>query len=112
LTTLFRAQKRTKQAVDNSSDFNREVVSNVPSSFTLPLGHLQDRFFKIAITISLYPISLIIANGIITTGDLYISARGGVKTRAVYGLYCVYYFLYGGRGIIFAMVSASRNSTD
>jgi len=35
-------------------------------------------------------------------GDLFISAQGGVKNKTVYGLYCVYYFLYGGRGIFFA----------
>jgi hypothetical protein len=63
---------------------------------------LQARFLRIAILISLYPISLIVVNGVITIGDLYISAEGGVKSTGVYGLYCVYYFLYGGRGIVFA----------
>lgn len=30
------------------------------------------------------------------------SARGGVKNEAMYGLYRIYYFLYGARGIFFA----------
>lgn len=65
-------------------------------------GHLEDKFVGIALRISLYPITLIIVNGLITIGDLYFSASGGVKNQATYGLYCVYYFLYGGRGIFFA----------
>jgi hypothetical protein len=67
-------------------------------------GHLEDRFIRIALRISLYPISLIIVNGIIAIGDLYISSQGGVKNSAVYGLYRLYYFLYGARGIVFAML--------
>lgn len=79
-------------------------------------GHLEDRFIRIALRISLYPVSLIIVNGIIASelqaravltpvGDLYISAAGGVHSKTVYGLYCLYYFLYGARGIFFAAVS-------
>lgn len=71
------------------------------------LGHLEDQFLKIALRISTYPVALIIVNGVITVGDLYISKAGGVYSNAVYGLYCIYYFLYGGRGIVFAAVSRS-----
>lgn len=64
--------------------------------------HLHNRFLNIAIMISFYPISVLIVNGIITIGDLYISAKGGVRTKGVYRLYCIYYFLYGSRGMVFA----------
>ncbi|KAL1405243.1 hypothetical protein Q8F55_008869 [Vanrija albida] len=68
-------------------------------------GHLEDRFIRIAIRISGYPITLIIVNGIISVADLYMSKVGGVHSRSVYGLYVLYYFLYGGRGIFFVFVS-------
>lgn len=74
------------------------------------LGHLADQFLKIALRISTYPVALIIVNGIITLGDLYISKAGGVKSSTVYGLYCIYYFLYGGRGIVFAAVRAETSA--
>ena len=56
--------------------------------------------------------SLIVVNGVITVGDLYISKTGGVKSEAVYGLYCIYYFLYGGRGIVFASVGFCSLRTE
>lgn len=68
-------------------------------------GHLEDRFVSIAIRVSLYPITLVIVNGVIAIGDLYISLQGGVHSRAVYGLYCVYYLFYGVRGVCFAMLA-------
>jgi hypothetical protein len=37
--------------------------------------------------------------------------QGGVHTKAVYVLYCMYYFLYGGRGIVFAMVRCRSEDT-
>jgi hypothetical protein len=67
-------------------------------------SQLEDRFLIIAFQISLYPISLIIVNGIISTGELVVT-QTGVETRGIYALYCIYYFLYGGRGIAFAAVS-------
>jgi len=70
----------------------------------LVFSQLQSKFFTIACLISLYPIALILVNGIITIGDLYISAAEGVWSKSVYALYCVYYFLYGGRGIFFAIL--------
>ncbi|BEI92232.1 uncharacterized protein CcaverHIS019_0410520 [Cutaneotrichosporon cavernicola] len=69
-------------------------------------GHLEDRFVSIAIRVSLYPITLVIVNSVIAIGDLYISLQGGVHSRAVYGLYCVYYLFYGVRGVCFAMLAA------
>lgn len=69
-------------------------------------GHLEDRFVSIAIRVSLYPITLVVINGIIAIGDLYISLHGGVKSKAVYGLYCVYYLFYGVRGVTFAALAA------
>jgi hypothetical protein len=67
-------------------------------------AQIQTKFTKIACLISLYPVTLIVVNGFITVGDLYMSAAGGVKSRSVYALYCIYYFLYGGRGIFFALL--------
>lgn len=67
-------------------------------------SQLEDRFLIIAFQISLYPISLILINGFITIGELCVT-QTGVTTRALYALYCIYYFLYGGRGIAFAAVS-------
>lgn len=68
-------------------------------------GHLEDRFTSIALRISTYPVALIIVNGIITIGDLYLSAIGGVHDKPTYILYCIYYFLYGARGIVFVALS-------
>lgn len=65
---------------------------------------LQTKFTTIACLISLYPVTLIVVNGFLTVGDLYMSAVGGVKSESVYALYCIYYFLYGGRGIFFALL--------
>ncbi|WVF67370.1 hypothetical protein IAT40_002125 [Kwoniella sp. CBS 6097] len=63
---------------------------------------LQDRLLEIALKISLYPVALIIVNGILTAGDLYLTGSGGVNSRSDFVLFLVYNFLYGGRGIIFA----------
>jgi hypothetical protein len=70
-------------------------------------SQLEDRFLIIAFQISLYPISLIVVNGIITIGELC-ATQTGVDSRGLYVLYCIYYFLYGGRGIAFAAVSATH----
>jgi hypothetical protein len=74
------------------------------------LNRIQDRLPKIIFKISLYPIALIILNVVITVSDLVISKSGGVYSRAVYALYTVHYLLYGGRGIIFALVSSSSTA--
>lgn len=75
----------------------------------------------------MYPIALIVVNGIITgkqrsrgeglalictAGDLYFSVQGGVKSRAAYALYALYYFLYGGRGIVFAAVGTCLSTSS
>lgn len=69
------------------------------------LGNHDDQFLKTALRISTYPVALIIVNGLISGVDLYISAVGGVHSEVAYAFYVVYYFLYGGRGIFFALVS-------
>ena len=43
--------------------------------------------------------------------DLHISNVGGVHTKSEFHLYCLYYFLYGGRGIFFALVRPYLPST-
>lgn len=40
-----------------------------------------------------------------SAGDLYLSASGSIDNKAEYGLYIVYYMLYGGRNILLASVS-------
>ena len=100
-----------------------------PHRMSHTMSQLEDRFFRIALKISAYPVALIVVNVIITgesvvtrgslmcaggsftaelmcaAGDLVISRDGGVYSRSAYALYCIYYFLYGGRGIVFAFVS-------
>lgn len=112
LIVLFRQRQATSRAMLATSALNRSVVGTQTGHrcSTSTYNHLQDRFFRIALRISLYPISLIVVNGIITVGDLYISKVGGVYSTAVYGLYVVYYLLYGGRGIVFALVSLALAS--
>ncbi|KAK8853456.1 hypothetical protein IAR55_004163 [Kwoniella newhampshirensis] len=67
-------------------------------------GVLQARLFGIALRISMYPVALIVVNGILTAGDLYLTHTGGVQSKASFVLYVIYDFLYGGRGIVFASV--------
>jgi hypothetical protein len=38
--------------------------------------------------------------------DLHVANVGGIHTARQFHFYCLYYFLYGGRGIFFALVSA------
>lgn len=67
-------------------------------------GHLEDRFIRIALRVSLYPLAMIVVNTLIAAGDLYISING-VTTTPGYALYCVYYWFYGGRGIVFCCLA-------
>lgn len=67
-------------------------------------GHLEDRFIRIALRVSLYPLAMIVVNTLIAAGDLYITVNG-VHTTAGYALYCVYYWFYGGRGMIFCCLA-------
>ncbi len=96
LVSLFRQRRRLAK----SSNLDELAIKD--NDHRDILTSVQNQFLKIAILISLYPIALIIVNGFITIGDLYISAEGGVHSQSVYGLYCIYYFLYGGRGVVFA----------
>jgi len=101
LISLFRQRRRSSTFADHSQkspSFSIDVEQGAI------FAQLEDKFLKIACLISLYPIALILVNGIITAGDLYISAAEGVLSKPVYALYCIYYFLYGGRGIVFAIL--------
>jgi hypothetical protein len=49
--------------------------------------------------------SVLIDDILTSVADLYISSAGGIYSHSVYVLYCIYYFLFGGRGIFFALVS-------
>lgn len=134
LYTLYRQGRELSAALFAGNHLNRSIFSNTPdlesgsvqekvvkkgrwrnilkkgwkrAAADSPLrSQLEDRFLIIAFQISLYPISLIIVNGIISTGELVVT-QTGVETRSIYALYCIYYFLYGGRGIAFAAVSTS-----
>ncbi|WWD19883.1 hypothetical protein CI109_104352 [Kwoniella shandongensis] len=72
---------------------------------TISKNSLSDKFLSIAIRVSFYPIMLIAVNLIMTIGDLYVSNRGGVGTNYVFGVYCFYDFLYGGRGMFYALLA-------
>ncbi|WVW86436.1 hypothetical protein I302_108484 [Kwoniella bestiolae CBS 10118] len=63
---------------------------------------LSDKFLSIAIKISWYPITLLFMNAIMMVGDLVIAAQGGVASHKTVWLYCIYYVVYGGRGICIA----------
>ncbi|KAI9638993.1 uncharacterized protein MKK02DRAFT_42023 [Dioszegia hungarica] len=83
---------------------NRVTKSKAKADGSLK-SQLEDAFVRIAFQISLYPISLIVVNGIITVGELCVTQAEGVHSRPVFVLYCIYYFLYGGRGIAFAALA-------
>ena len=42
---------------------------------------------------------------LMAVGDMYLSAHEVVDSKTVYGLYIVYYVLYGGRNLFLAIVS-------
>ncbi|WVW86435.1 hypothetical protein I302_108483 [Kwoniella bestiolae CBS 10118] len=65
-------------------------------------NRLQDKLIKIALRISLYPISLIIVNGIMTIGDLFLTSSGGINSKGDFIVFLIYNFMYAGRGIVFA----------
>ncbi|WVQ66773.1 uncharacterized protein L199_004964 [Kwoniella botswanensis] len=65
-------------------------------------NRLQDKLFKIAMKISLYPISLIIVNGIMTSGDLFLTLSGGINSKGDFTIFLIYNFMFAGRGIVFA----------
>lgn len=67
-------------------------------------GHLEDRFIRIALRVSLYPLAMIVVNTLIAAGDLFITVNG-VTTTPGYALYCVYYWFYGGRGMVFCCLA-------
>lgn len=70
------------------------------------MHRLEDKFATIALRISLYPLVLSMVNTFIAAEDLTFVAGGGVYTRGDYAAYCIYWVLYGGRGMFFALVSS------
>lgn len=70
------------------------------------MNRLQDKLTTIALKISLYPLALLFINVIITAEDLSYTSRGGIFNEVQYGIYWTHNFLYGGRGIFFALVSS------
>ena len=45
---------------------------------------------------------------LIRVPDIYLTTHGGVKTATDWRLYCIFTFLYGGRGLVFALVSGAK----
>lgn len=41
--------------------------------------------------------------------DIYLVTHGGIKTETDWRLYCIFTFLYGGRGLVFALVSSESS---
>ena len=121
LSTLLRQGRATAALMPLASDDTEEIGASCGSKLTSSkirwcsvartstgprLHTLQDKFINIAMRIALYPITLVIVNTVLTVGDMYLSSTGGVNTAAEYGLFVVYYALYGGRGLFFALVNA------
>lgn len=59
--TMLSPNEGGMKGADNVEGFRIQKEETLPS-----LGHLEDRFLRIALKISLYPISLILVNGIIS----------------------------------------------
>ncbi|KAK4687652.1 hypothetical protein P7C73_g2467, partial [Tremellales sp. Uapishka_1] len=93
----------TSTKVPSEADRSGVVRLRIVASRT-PMGRLEEKFMRITIRIAMYPVALIIVNLVITVGDLYISSTGGIYSRPVFGLYIVYYVLYGARGCVFAAI--------
>lgn len=87
----------------------RRPTSSTPRVVS-KMHRLQDNFVRIALKISLYPVCLFVINAFITAEDLMYTIDGGVESMGDYVLYVIYYVLYGGRGIFFALVSGSPGS--
>lgn len=43
--------------------------------------------------------------------DIWLTTHGGVKTATDWRLYCIFTFLYGSRGLVFALVGAVVKSS-
>lgn len=81
LVTLFRQRRDTSRALfDNplrrtSSEQKAHVTNRgAPPPISTTLGHLEDKFLRIALRIAAYPVALILVNGIIT-GASRLTAR-------------------------------------
>lgn len=72
------------------------------------MHRLEDKLAGIALKISLYPLALLVINTVITSEDLSYNARGGLFSMGDYVFFWLHNFLYGGRGIFFALVSQYR----
>ena len=64
-------------------------------------------FRKIILRISIYPVVMIILNLIITIADIRISTASGIYTKLDYGIYVIYYALYGARGLFYALIAVA-----
>ncbi|WWD03863.1 hypothetical protein V865_001919 [Kwoniella europaea PYCC6329] len=87
-----------RDSLPNCLRFNFQHATR-PRSTT---NRLQGKLFKIALKISLSPISLIIVNGIMTSGDLFLTLSGGVNSKGDFIIFLIYNFMFAGRGIVFA----------
>ncbi|ORY28028.1 hypothetical protein BCR39DRAFT_588919 [Naematelia encephala] len=69
------------------------------------LGHLEDRFLEIALRVSVLPITMIIVISIVEGGNLYYLIHHTKLDRRQYTWFCTYQFVYGGRGLPFAVIA-------
>ncbi|KAI9633836.1 uncharacterized protein MKK02DRAFT_38499 [Dioszegia hungarica] len=130
LVTLLRQSRATQRALYRGNDLNitshdlhtiastsmshspsdaprpwfARLIRSRPRQGTSSLHRLEDKFITIALKISLYPLALIVINAFITGEDLAYTGRGGVESQGEYAVYCIYYFLYGGRGLFFGLI--------
>ncbi|OCF61500.1 hypothetical protein L486_01148 [Kwoniella mangroviensis CBS 10435] len=87
-----------QDSLPNCLRFNFQQATR-PRSTT---NRLQDKLFKIALKISLYPISLLIVNVIMTSGDLFLTLSGGINSKGDFIIFLIYNFMFAARGIVFA----------
>lgn len=95
IISIFRLRRATSKAM---------YISNTLNQANGKLKDFDDQFLKMALRISMYPVTLIIVNGFISVIDLHVANVGGIHTARQFHFYCLYYFLYGGRGIFFALI--------
>ncbi|WWC91966.1 uncharacterized protein L201_006919 [Kwoniella dendrophila CBS 6074] len=101
LPSCFTSLKQNTTSAFNNNLPSTKMFKREPKSESMT-NQLQDKLFKISIKIALYPIALILVNGIMTSGDLYLTTTGGVNSESDFIFFLIYNFMYAGRGIPFA----------
>ncbi|KAK6354657.1 hypothetical protein TWF696_003797 [Orbilia brochopaga] len=87
------------------SDANRESANYSASRGAQKSLLSSQEFRSIILRISLYPIVMMVLNLVITIADIRISILSGIYSEGDYALYALYYALYGGRGMFYALIA-------